>query len=89
MLEAVCNKFIWTVGQDSKAKPHIAWSHVCLPKSCGGLNLSRLDLWNKAAMLKNLWALAHKKDRLWIRWINDYYLKHSDVFSYVVPSTAS
>ena len=40
-------------------------------------------------MLKKLWSFAHKKDRLWIRWINDYYLKHSDVFSYIVPSTAS
>ena len=38
-------------------------------------------------MLKNLWSFAHKKDRLWIRWINNYYLKHSDVFNYIVPST--
>ena len=51
--------------------------------------MSRLDLWNKAAILKNLWSFAHKKDRLWIRWINDFYLKHSNVFSYVVPNTAS
>ena len=54
MVEAVCNKFIWSDGRDSKAKPHVAWSFACLPKSCGGLNLSRLDLWNKAATLKNL-----------------------------------
>ena len=40
-------------------------------------------------MLKNLWSFAHKKDRLWFRWINDYYLKHSDVFSYIVPSITS
>ena len=66
MVEVVCNYFIWSGGRDSKAKPHVAWSHVCLPQSHGGLNLSRLDLWNKAAMLKNLWSFAHKKDRLWI-----------------------
>ena len=54
MVEAMCNKFIWSGSRDSKAKPHVAWSFACLPKSCGGLNLSRLDLWNKAATLKNL-----------------------------------
>ena len=89
MVEAVCNSFIWSGGRDSKAKPRVAWSFACLHKSWGGLNLSWLDLWNKAAMLKNHWSFAHKKDRLWIRWINDYYLKHSDVFSYVVPSVTS
>ena len=44
MVKAMCNKFLWSSGRDSKAKSHVAWSHVCLPKSCGGLNLSRLDL---------------------------------------------
>ena len=37
MIESVCNKFIWSGGRDSKAKPHIAWNQVCLPKSCGAL----------------------------------------------------
>ncbi|XP_057529827.1 uncharacterized protein LOC130808368 [Amaranthus tricolor] len=82
-------RYLGNSGRDSQAKPHVAWSHVCLLKSCGGLNLSRLDLWNKVAMLKNLCSFAHKKDRLWFRWINDYYLKHSDVFSYIVPSITS
>ena len=67
MVEAGCNKFISSGGQDSEAEPHVAWSHVCLPKSCRGLNLSWLDLWNKDAMLKSLWSFAQKKDRLWIR----------------------
>lgn len=36
-----------------------------------------MKVWNKAALLKLLWALAFKQDKLWVRWVNAYYIKRS------------
>ena len=40
-------------------------------------------------MLKILWDLVTKKDRLWIKWVNDYYTKGVNIMHFKVPSTAS
>ena len=43
-------------------------------------------MWYDITLLKSLWAIASKKDILWIRWVlHDYYLKGRDVFSFKVP----
>ncbi|XP_021863807.2 uncharacterized protein [Spinacia oleracea] len=51
-------------------KAVVSWEQLCLPKSCGGWNLKDLTVWNKAAVLKHCWALALKRDRLWVRWVH-------------------
>ena len=38
-----------------------------------------MRIWNKAAILKLLWAIAFKQDKMWVRWINAYYMKRSNV----------
>lgn len=55
---------------------------MCLPKQFGGLGLKQLGLWNTAAIGKQVWALAMKKDSLWVRWISSIYLRHKE-FIYV------
>lgn len=67
MIKKRCNSFIWVGARDTKAKPRIAWDKLCQPKKLGGLNLCNLQLWNDIALLKSLWALASKKDKLWIK----------------------
>ncbi|KAH0722097.1 hypothetical protein KY289_005141 [Solanum tuberosum] len=64
----------WTVKDaQSKGKALIAWE--CWPKVAGGLNITDVYIWNKAAILKHLWNLAQKKDKLWIVWVHTYYIK--------------
>ncbi|XP_021729346.1 uncharacterized protein LOC110696366 [Chenopodium quinoa] len=46
-------------------KSLISWNYVCLPKLCGGWNLLSLPEWNKAAVIKLLWDIAHKADNRW------------------------
>ena len=60
-----------------------------MPRAYGGFNSFNLHLWNEVLLLKSLWALAYKKDRLWIKWIPDYYLKEVDIMHFRVPSSAS
>ncbi|XP_015162006.1 uncharacterized protein [Solanum tuberosum] len=40
---------------------------VCSPGIAGGLNITSIAHWNKAAACKLLWDLARKKDKLWMQ----------------------
>ncbi|XP_019233637.1 PREDICTED: uncharacterized protein LOC109214192 [Nicotiana attenuata] len=62
---------------------------MCTPKSTGGMNIINLMLWNKAAIAKVCWDLAHKEDKLWIRWINAYYIKHQQIQTMPIPKQAN
>lgn len=62
----VCRKFLWSRSENSNKAP-VAWKTMCLPRSCGGLNIKDMVIWNEAAFIKILWATSEKKDRLWIQ----------------------
>ena len=66
MIEKKCSLFIWAGSRGSTSKPRIAWDKVCKPKFFGGLNVCNLEVWNDIVLLKSLWAIASKKNRLWI-----------------------
>ncbi|XP_060194929.1 uncharacterized protein LOC132624120 [Lycium barbarum] len=46
-------------------------------------------LWNRAAIAKHWWDIAHKQDKMWIRWIHSYYVKQQHMDSVPVPKQAS
>ncbi|XP_074278279.1 uncharacterized protein LOC141601871 [Silene latifolia] len=56
--------------------------HICQPKTHGGLDIKDIIRWNKAALGKYIWWLAHKKDHFWVRWIHSIYIKNGSWFSY-------
>lgn len=74
-VEAICRRFLWTGNTIESKKAHIAWRKIYEPKTCGGWNLINMSFWNKAALLKLLWAIAYKSDRLWVKWVHAYYIK--------------
>ncbi|XP_056691739.1 uncharacterized protein [Spinacia oleracea] len=45
-----------------------------------------LTIWNKAAVLKHCWDLSMKQDRLWIKWMHTYYVKHHNFWTMQVPN---
>lgn len=55
---------------------------VCLTKTAGGWNLTQVSIWNVGAITKLLWDLAHKPDKLWVRWVHAYYTKKKDLWSF-------
>ncbi|XP_019257669.1 PREDICTED: uncharacterized protein LOC109235876 [Nicotiana attenuata] len=69
LVEGTCRKFLWTGDTSSSTKASLAWDKLCRPKTKGGLNVTDLGTWNRAALLKHLWSLGKKKDKLWIKWI--------------------
>ncbi|XP_056688055.1 uncharacterized protein [Spinacia oleracea] len=85
-IQHLCRCFLWTGSDLGSKKAPVAWDDMCLPKSCGGWNLKNLVTWNKAAVLKHCWALSIKQDRLWVKWIHSYYVKHHDFWTMPVPN---
>ncbi|XP_055808322.1 uncharacterized protein LOC129876867 [Solanum dulcamara] len=89
LIEAYCRSFIWSSTNTITKRALIAWEKMCLPKSAGGMRLINIHLWNQVAIAKTYWDLAHKTDKLWIRWIHSYYIKSHIVFNVSIPQQAS
>lgn len=88
-VEAVCRSYLWTGTDTTSSKSPVAWAQVCLPKIFGGLNLRDLTTWNCAAVLKQLWSLCQHKERLWIKWVNEYYMHNTSPLQCSVPNGCS
>ncbi|XP_058770899.1 uncharacterized protein LOC131644417 [Vicia villosa] len=74
-VESLCRNFLWTDKDIVSCKTPISWDHLCDPIVVGGLILLDLGVWNRASLGKMLWNLNTKKDRMWISWVNHYYMK--------------
>ncbi|KAG5570890.1 hypothetical protein H5410_060656 [Solanum commersonii] len=53
--------FLWTVFLTVSKKALVSWETICKPHAGGGLNIMDLCLWNRVAILKQLWNLARRK----------------------------
>lgn len=78
-VEGLYRNFVWSGADVSLKKPAIAWSEVCKETQCGGLGIKAFVPWNQALIVKQLWAIAHDKERLWVRWIHAYYIRGRNV----------
>ncbi|CAO2834641.1 unnamed protein product [Amaranthus hypochondriacus] len=67
--------YIWSGKEGLTKKAAVSWKQMGLPYSKGGLNLRDMYLWNRVAILKQLWNLACNKENLWVKWVHSYYLK--------------
>lgn len=70
-------------------KSLVAWDKVCMTKARGGLNLINLQLLNKAAIAKTCLDMAHRQDKLWLRWIHTYYIKSQQFSRFSILHQAS
>lgn len=48
----------------------------------------QMEVWNKAAILKLLWNLAGKNDKLWVRWVHTFYVKEMTMWTCKLPNKA-
>lgn len=86
---SICRVFLGTRKHEATKRALISWEKLCMPRSAGGLNIIYLYTWNKAAICKILWAIAEKKDTLWIQWVHSFYIKSNALTSIAVPKQAS
>ncbi|XP_056692018.1 uncharacterized protein [Spinacia oleracea] len=89
LIQRACTTFLWTGSSIASRKALVAWDYLCLPKSSGGWKPTCMKTWNKAAIGKLLWNLAQKKDKAWVRWVHEYYIKGKNITLMNTPSQAS
>lgn len=63
-VELLCKKLLWNGEVQNRGKALVAWDTLCQPKAANGLNIVNIKVWNKAVILKLLWNLAKKKEKL-------------------------
>lgn len=88
-INQICRAYLWKGKYDWHGPGAIAWDSLCLPKKWGGLGFKRLDIWNRAACFKHIWAVAQKKDCIWLKWVNHVYLKGTSVWEHQAPNYSS
>ncbi|XP_062086362.1 uncharacterized protein LOC133792469 [Humulus lupulus] len=54
-----------------------------------GLGFKEGTKWNKVLLAKFIWALSSKQDVLWVKWIDELYLKGQSFWNYTLKSDVS
>lgn len=80
-VEAVYREFLRTRKTLDSKKAPIARSSFYNSKVAGVWNLINTEIWNNVAILKLLSALAFKTYKMWVKWINAYYLRRNDIYN--------
>ncbi|XP_048489873.1 uncharacterized protein LOC104908908 [Beta vulgaris subsp. vulgaris] len=85
----ICRCFLWN-GSHNDTKPgSVKWDTLCKPKAAGGLGLRSTMIWNLAVVGNLAWCIAKKQDNMWVKWVNEIYIKEQRWSSYAAPTTVS
>ena len=88
-IEQLLRNFLWT-GTEIKSSTHkVSWEDICCPKREGGLSIRRVEDWNKAAMMRHLWAVCSSQNSLWVQWCHKFMIKNKCFWSLSIPSDCS
>ncbi|XP_062118492.1 uncharacterized protein LOC133832124 [Humulus lupulus] len=88
-VEKLCTGFLWGMN-GNRSRIHVAsWEKVCLPKPYGGLGFREGTKWNQAILAKYIWAINEKRYLLWVKWVNNVYLKGVSIWSYELKMDTS
>lgn len=74
-IDMVCRRFLWGEKEGMRKLHLVSWGKVCLPKANGGLGFRERSKWNKAALGKYLWVIAFEQNSLWLKWVQNVYIK--------------
>ncbi|KAJ8435837.1 LOW QUALITY PROTEIN: hypothetical protein Cgig2_003860 [Carnegiea gigantea] len=85
-MNQICRNYPWGGIVDYQRSPFTSWSTTYTPKKYGGIEFGA---WNKANIAKIIWAIAEKKDLLWVKWVHGRYLKNQDWWDYQAPPDCS
>lgn len=52
----------------------VSWRQICLRD---------LRTWNKALLAKTLWNIHVRKDTLWVKWVNEFFLRGGSIWEWM------
>lgn len=85
----ICRAYQWSGEYYSQKVGNVKWKKVHSTKGEGGLGVRDTMVWNQAALGRYVWAIATKKDNLWIRWGHEVYVKEEEWWEYKPPQHCS
>jgi ribonuclease HI len=89
-LDRIFKNFWWGFPKDKTRNLSLkSWSSICLPKEEGGLGFRRMHEFNLALIAKLGWKLISNLDCLWVKQLQNKYIKYGDFISSPVSSSAS
>ena len=88
-ITSICRNYLWGETEDHTRIPHISWTNTCKARKHGGTGIKGYTAWNKATIVKLVWAIATKKDSLWVKWVHGRYLRYKDWWDYSPPTDCS
>ena len=88
-ITTVCRNYLWGGKEEYTRAPHISWANACRDKKYGGIGIKEFTAWNKATIAKLVWAVANKKDTLWVKWVHGRYIRNKDWWDYQPPLDCS
>ncbi|XP_010678359.1 uncharacterized protein LOC104893917 [Beta vulgaris subsp. vulgaris] len=88
-IKKVCRAYLWSGNFYTSRVGNASWEKVCQLKQAGGLGIRQILQWNKAALVRYVWATISKQDSLWIKWVNTVYIKEADWWNYQAPQKSS
>ncbi|XP_074306022.1 uncharacterized protein LOC141641250 [Silene latifolia] len=62
--------------------PNVSWDKSCSPKAEGGLGIKDSYALNSAVVRKLVWWIYCCPDKLWVKWVNQIYLKGKNLDDY-------
>ncbi len=66
LVEQKFNSYLWSGVSGSRVPAKVAWADLTIRKMEGGLDLSDVSDWNKAAVMRFIWNLFAKADSIWL-----------------------
>ena len=72
-LDQIYRCFLGSGNDDLRKMSLISWHNICLPKLVGGLGFKRLEIMNKALLLKIAWNLITEPDKLCVQVLSTKY----------------
>ena len=84
-----CRAFLWNGSAECDGPGKAACAALCEKKVAGGLGVRDIVKWNCAALFKHLWAIEKKKDVLWVKWVNQIYLKQKNIWEVTAETNNS
>ncbi len=84
-LDKINKDFFWNKIQNDRYHPLISWDDICENKERGGLGIKNSFDMNCALQERLLWRIISEPTNMWVRIINEKYIRDKDIFN--IPRT--
>ena len=85
-IQSILAKFLWGGNLNDHCHYKVGWNKCCAVKDEGGLGIRDLFVWNKAAILHQIWRISQPKSHsLWINWLKICMFGKNQFWTSIIP----